>query len=240
MSTIRAIFFDAVGTVIHPEPGAAQVYAEAGRHFGSRLGLEVIAQRFRQAFRRQEEVDRAQGWTTSAARELQRWRDIVGEVLDDVHEPHACFDFLYRHFAQTTAWRCEPGIAEVCTALRALGYQLGLASNFDERLFGLVQELAPLELLRGHVVVSSAEGCRKPAAAFFAALCRTAALAPAQILYVGDDPANDYAGAEAVGMTAVLFDPHGKYTTRPVRRIGALEEVLTFATPLATPLPYNS
>ena len=36
---IRAVFFDAVGTLIHPEPAAATVYARIGQRFGTRLGV---------------------------------------------------------------------------------------------------------------------------------------------------------------------------------------------------------
>lgn len=225
MTTIRAIFFDAVGTLLHPEPSAAQVYAEAGQRFGSRLAREVIAQRFRQAFHKQEMLDRAGGWRTSDAREHRRWRDIVGEVLDDVTDPPACFDFLYSHFAQPTAWRCEPGIESLFTILRAGSYQLGLASNFDARLLALVDGLKPLAALRTHVVVSSAEGWRKPAPAFFAALSRRTGVPPAQILHVGDDPHNDYVGAEDAGLMAVLFDPHAIHATWKGRRVRALEDL---------------
>src|SRR4051794_29016008 len=37
---IRAVVFDAVGTLIHPEPSAAAVYTAFGRQFGSCLGRE--------------------------------------------------------------------------------------------------------------------------------------------------------------------------------------------------------
>src|SRR5207302_1039003 len=49
---VRAVFFDAVGTLIHPEPPAGAVYAEVGRRHGSRLTAAEIARRFAAAFRR--------------------------------------------------------------------------------------------------------------------------------------------------------------------------------------------
>ena len=69
---IRAIYFDAVGTLIHPEPAAHRVYSEAGRRHGSLLSPEEIRVRFGHAFRRQEEADRTSGWRTSEARETLR------------------------------------------------------------------------------------------------------------------------------------------------------------------------
>jgi putative hydrolase of the HAD superfamily len=234
MSGIRAIFFDAVGTLIHPEPSAAVAYADAARRFGSRYSLADIRRRFGHAFAKQEVVDRANGWTTGAARELERWRHIVGDVLDDVADREGCFQFLYQHFARAAAWRCEPGIEAAFGELTARGCQLGLASNFDARLYALIEELEPLRIFRAgdgqpaaNVVVSFDIGVRKPAAGFFQSLCRRAGFEPGQILHVGDDPANDYAGAEEAGMSAVLFDPRGRHRTWRGRRIQKLGE-LTF------------
>ncbi len=208
----RAVFFDAVGTLIHPDPPAPAAYAEAARRFNSRLDLPAIAARFRTAFRRQEEIDHAAGLRTDEAREVARWRAIVAEVLDDVTDPEGCFAFLYAHFARPSAWRTDPEAAAVLTELRARGYRLGIASNFDERLRGVAEGLpglAPVEYL----VISSEVGWRKPAPAFFDQMCAQCGLPPAEVLLVGDDPVNDYGGAHACGLHALLYDPEG---TEPV------------------------
>src|SRR5262249_24839025 len=110
MGDVKAIFFDAVGTLIHPEPVASRVYFEVGRRFGSRLTEEEIAARFLQAYRRQEELDRAQAWHTSEERERARWRDIVCHVLDDAADRDSCFAELYAHFARPTSWRLDPAL----------------------------------------------------------------------------------------------------------------------------------
>jgi putative hydrolase of the HAD superfamily len=225
MNSIRAVFFDAVGTLLHPEPAAALMYADAGRRFGSHYSPETIARRFLRSFQKQEALDRASGWITSEQRELERWRDIVGEVLDDVADPGGCFAVLHDHFAQPESWRCEPEAEALFEDLRARGYELGLASNFDSRLSGLVEGLRPLHPLRGQLVASFDVGFRKPAPEFFQALCRRTGLAAANILHVGDDPHNDYAGAEAAGLAAVLYDPFGKNADWPGTRISTLGEV---------------
>lgn len=203
------VFFDAVGTLLHPDPSALAVYARVGRRFGSRLDEAAIAVRFRAAFGRQEKADYAAGLRTDEEREHSRWRSIVGEVLDDVTDAEACFRELYAHFAQAAAWACLPETGQVLATLAARGHMLGIASNFDGRLRGLVEHLPALRPVR-HLVISSEIGWRKPAGEFFAAMCRQAATPAEQILYVGDDPANDYAGAQAAGMRAILLDPHGR------------------------------
>jgi putative hydrolase of the HAD superfamily len=206
------VFFDAVGTLIHPEPPAPAVYETVGRRFGSRLDEATIRIRFSAAFRHQEDADYAEAnrtglFHTNEAREVARWRAIVREVLDDVTDNEKCFQELYTHFARTDAWRCEPQTAEVLAELTARGHLLGIASNFDHRLRGLVENIPAFKPIR-YLVISSEVGWRKPAREFYAALCQQANSSPEQILYVGDDPINDCLGALGAGLQAVLFAPN--------------------------------
>ena len=79
---VEWILFDAVGTLIYPDPPAAAVYHAAGRRFGSRLSVDAIRERFRVALA----ATQACGEPTSEAKERERWRGIVRSVLDDVSE----------------------------------------------------------------------------------------------------------------------------------------------------------
>ncbi len=219
------VFFDAVGTLIHPEPPAPAVYETVGRRFGTRLDEATIRLRFRAAFRRQEEADYAGNLRTDEAREVARWRAIVREVLDDVTDTETCFQELYAHFARADAWRCEPQTAEVLAALAKRGHVLGIASNFDHRLRGLVENMPTFEAIC-YLVISSEVGWRKPAREFYAALCRQASASPEQILYVGDDPINDCLGACAAGLQAVLFAPNPRISDAYRAKINSLSDLL--------------
>jgi putative hydrolase of the HAD superfamily len=224
LAGIRAVFFDAVGTLIHAEPPAHLVYAAVARKHGSRLTAEEIAARFWSAVQRQEEVDRRNGWRTSEPFEVERWRQIVGEVLDDVSDPESCFAELFAHFSRPEAWRCDPD-ADVLDNLASRGWVLGIASNYDHRLRTVVAGHPVLAAVR-HLVISAEVGWRKPAAEFFAALGAVTRLPPAQILYVGDDRVNDYDGARAAGLAALLYDPRNREAMPEGQRIGNLREVL--------------
>jgi putative hydrolase of the HAD superfamily len=202
---VRAVFFDAVGTLIHPEPLAPVVYASVGRRFGSRLGVETIMKRFRAAFHREDLIDRAYGWRTSEAREITRWRYIVSTVLDDVFDAESCFRELFEHFSRPKSWRCDP-LADILPTLAAHGYMQGIASNYDERLRPVVAGLPELHPLK-ELVISAEVGWRKPAPRFFAALCKRISSRPEQVLLVGDDRENDFEGARAAGLHAILLDP---------------------------------
>jgi putative hydrolase of the HAD superfamily len=226
LADVRVVVFDAVGTLINPDPPAADVYFRTGRRFGSQLSQEAIAKRFRRAFQDEEQRDRKSGWQTSEAREIERWRNIVGRVLDDVGDPQACFQELFQHFARPQSWSCP---AEAGLALEHLNHRsliLGMASNYDGRLRSVVQGKPELHLVK-HLIISSEVGWRKPAEKFFAAVCRTVGQPPDGILYVGDDPSNDYQGAAAAGLRAILFDPNGRELSSSLPRITRLGELLT-------------
>jgi putative hydrolase of the HAD superfamily len=222
---IRAIAFDAVGTLIHPDPPAAKVYAAVGRRYGSRLGVEQIRTRFRAALAEEEEIDLQQGMATSEERERRRWQKIVAKVLDDVADPAACFAELYEHFAQPAAWRCEDGTAEVLAQLRRAGHALALASNYDRRLRTVIAGHEALASIPT-VVISAEIGWRKPAPAFFAHLASSLGLLPNAVLHIGDDPANDLDGARQAGMHALLFDLRCRHPELGDARLSKLDDVI--------------
>ena len=221
---VRAIFFDAVGTLLHPEPTASAAYATIGRRFGSKLDEAAIARRFSVAFHRQEEKDRAAGWRTSEVREVQRWRQIVGEVLHDTADPEACFQALFTHFARGDSWRIDPDAGQVLAGLSARSYTLGVASNYDHRLRKIVAALPEFAHF-AHLAISAELGWRKPSPEFFSAVTAQAGLDAEQILLVGDDLKNDYQGASAAGLHAVLLDPECRFPA--LNRIRGLGNLLS-------------
>lgn len=206
--TIRAVFFDAVGTVLHPEPGAVQVYAAAAKRFGLDADPATVLARFRNAFRREERTDAAAGLVTSEERERRRWQAIVSASLPGA--PPECFEMLYDHFAKPEAWRTPDGMSEMLEALHDRSLILGLASNYDLRLRSVLTGRRELSRLIDRVVISSVVGVRKPGERFFAEVVRMAGCPADRIAFVGDDVENDYFGARAAGMHAVLLDPEDR------------------------------
>ena len=207
LSGIRAVVFDAVGTLIQPRPPAHEIYAAVGQRHGSRHHSGTIRRRFVAAFARQEQIDRAHDWQTSEARERRRWRDIVHEVLDDAGNPEACFEELFAHFGRAQAWSCAAGTGPVLRELCARGYVLALASNYDSRLHAVAAQIADLQPLRRRIYISSELGWRKPSPRFFAAVAAHLSVKPEQLLHVGDDRENDFEGARSAGLHALLLDP---------------------------------
>src|SRR5262245_14523891 len=196
---IQVVVFDAVGTLIYPEPGVAAAYAAVGHRFGSKLDQAEVERRFRKAFQNEEAVACTGGAGTSEAIECERWRRIVGRVLSDTRDADGCFTELFAHFARPDSWRVFHDVPGALTNLRSGGIRLGVASNFDRRLFHILQSMESTRAI-DFVLASSDVGFRKPDRLFFDAIVSRAAVEPSEILYVGDDPVNDVAGAESAGL----------------------------------------
>ncbi len=62
--SVRAVYFDAVGTVLHPDPGAPAMYATAAARYGLPADPDAILTRFRAAYLHEEETDARAGWVT--------------------------------------------------------------------------------------------------------------------------------------------------------------------------------
>jgi putative hydrolase of the HAD superfamily len=219
---IRAVFFDAVGTILFPRDPVWRTYGDCARRHGSPTTEEELRPKFHAAFARQELHDAQNGWRTDEDRERARWRAIVGEVLGEA-VADVCFAELWAWFSTAGAWTVNRDADQIVKELAHRGIVVGLASNFDARLDGLVRTMPELTPFRGKCVISSRVGWRKPAAEFFDAVVAAAGCAPARILHVGDDVRNDVRGAAAAGIRAILYDPEERAGSEP--RIRSLRDL---------------
>lgn len=199
----RWIVFDAVGTLITPDPTVAEAYATAGRRYGVNVPVEELRQRFRTAFLESELAcfpEHRRG-RTSEAEEVARWRWIVRAVLPEAADSEACFRDLWDHFAAPANWRVYNDVAPTLSRLRDRGIGIAIASNFDERLHGVRDGLAALTQI-DRVFVSSSLGARKPDPQFYRHIERELQTEPGALLMVGDDPVCDVDGPLQCGWQA--------------------------------------
>lgn len=205
---VEWVVFDAVGTVIDPEPSVAEAYHTIGKQFGSERTLEDVRSRFIAAFSETERKDASRGsgeMTTNADVEEARWRYIVAEVFPEVEDGEGCFQRLHDYFAEPTAWRAFDDTLPTLHSLSERGIQLAIASNFDERLHPICDGVPALGLFQKRFV-SSELGFRKPSSDFYRAIVADVKVAAENILMVGDGLENDVEGALSVGMNAVLVN----------------------------------
>ncbi|HVM59720.1 MAG TPA: HAD-IA family hydrolase [Verrucomicrobiae bacterium] len=207
----RAIFFDVGGTLIQPYPSVGAVYASvAHRH-----GIDRTPDEMDRAFRRVWSEMKRPGLTVSRK---EWWRELVFRVLGQ--DNARCFEDLYNAFAEPDAWQIFSDVEETLRQARARGLHVGVISNWDDRLRGLLEKLG-LAAYFDSMTISCEVGVEKPASAIFQAALRTAGVTADNAAHVGDSYEDDVRGAEAVGMRAVLVDrgPEDKNGIRDLREI---------------------
>ena len=202
---IRAVLFDAVGTLIHLREPVGETYARFARAAGVAVASEPLQAAFARALRSMPPMvfpRRSAAQVVEAERAW--WRDVVRSAFDALGVPpftdfERLFGRLFEHFAGAAAWRCAEGAAEALTALRANGLGTGMVSNFDHRLPPLLAELGLAPLL-DTVVLPADAGAAKPDPRIFALALSRLGVRSDQAVYVGDDAEDDIAGAWRAGL----------------------------------------
>jgi putative hydrolase of the HAD superfamily len=118
---------------------------------------------------------------------------------------NAYFDDVYARFAQPGIWELFPDIPAVLAELARSTIRLGVISNFDRRLYAVLDHLNVLRAFE-NVVISSEIGASKPASRIFLEAARRFQVNPGEILHIGDDADLDGKGALAAGCKAFVVD----------------------------------
>jgi putative hydrolase of the HAD superfamily len=119
----------------------------------------------------------------------------------------------------------SPGAVETIRELRARGLHIGLITVCTDD----VPELWPRTPFHGLFdaeVFSCSVGLRKPDPRIYRLACEQLGVEPEEALFVGDGANDELAGAERVGMTAVLLERPGEEQEWSGRRIRSLPELL--------------
>ncbi|MFT5522174.1 MAG: putative hydrolase of the HAD superfamily [Pirellulaceae bacterium] len=201
---VRAVVFDAVGTLIYAAPPVAAVYARVGRQHGSLLTAAEVRSRFAPAF--QEHYANKSATVVDQQRERQCWQRVVNAVFAGQQvDREAVLEDLWSYFARSSSWRMFADAADVWRELEKADLILGIASNFDDRLISVCEGIEQLSACR-HLYNSAAIGFAKPDIRFFEHIQRRLGLPAEQICMIGDDPRNDVQAARDAGWQSLLVD----------------------------------
>jgi putative hydrolase of the HAD superfamily len=203
---IRVVVFDAVGTLMYPQPSVAAVYVEViSRHTKTAIDGEKVRSSIRRALAdRSVDVDQR----TNEAAERDFWMNLIRDLCPNPAMVDVCFQDLFRHFAEPDSWKCFADCDGVLAELVRSGLTVVIGSNFDQRLHSVCDGLPPL-MPAHHRVISSEIGWRKPAAEFFHIISEITQCRLEDILMIGDDLTNDVQGALAAGCEVLWIDRDG-------------------------------
>jgi putative hydrolase of the HAD superfamily len=217
---VRAVLFDAGGTLIHVD--GERICRAAGVGFDDAV--------FRRAEAAAVSAVRAFVLENPDSRDSERiplYFDTLLSglgVADPAHRRHGAGAVVAEHQRKNLWSKRADHALETLEALRGRGYRMAVISNADGRVRGLLEEAG----LTGHLefVIDSAElGIEKPDSRIFHTATDRLGLPPSACAYVGDIYEIDVVGALGAGLEPVLIgDGHAP---TGVRRVANFDELLT-------------
>ena len=205
---LKAIFFDAVGTLFYLTKTVGDHYALVGSEVGLTLNAQELDRAFYAAWKQMPpraaidgpREDDDKGW----------WRQLVYLVLDQAAPSLSEFDrdnffeIAYEHFAETGVWELYPEVPDVLEKLQPR-FRLAVISHFDGRLRFILEHLG-ISKFFVYVFISSEIGADKPDPEIFRRAVKLIDLKPNQVLHVGDDSERDWKAASAAGLSVFRLD----------------------------------
>jgi REG-2-like HAD superfamily hydrolase len=192
---IRAVTFDAGGTLLRPAAPVGEIYARVADAFGVRdVTAAELEENFQREWRQKGEFDYSQ----------DAWFALVRRTfgLHAARLPDAFYPALYEEFARVECWHLFEDVLPTLDELASHGIPLGVISNWDNRLRTL---LAAFKLTGFFdVIIPSCEvAFHKPSPVIYEVAVRQLGLPPEQILHVGDHFLEDVEGARSAGLQSL-------------------------------------
>jgi putative hydrolase of the HAD superfamily len=239
MSTARGVFIDLVGTLIELDGGVGYQYARLAERESLDLDPAVVDLEFPQALRCVPLFDWGVDATLEeiALREKISWHGVVARIVNKAHLPQnepvpefdAFFKKLFPHFTRADVWKVHEDVVPCLEGLMRDGYVIGLVSNFDLRVFPLLDNLG-LSRLFDSVTVPAVAHAAKPSPAIFSFALSRHSLIPEETVYIGDSIDDDVEGARSAGLQPILIDrkeQHGDIASVPrITTLGSLRPLL--------------
>jgi len=206
----KVIYLDAFGTLFGVKGSVGELYSQLARTAEVSTDPHAVNQAFYQSFSAAERLAFPNA-DPAAIPELEYdwWKAIVSETFERVGALEKFTDFetfyagLYRYFETSEPWQVYADTLPSLERWQARGIELGVISNFDSRLHRVLSVLG-LDRYFQSVTISTEVGAAKPSPEIFRASLAKHRCMPQQAWHIGDSEAEDYAGAQAIGMRAVL------------------------------------
>lgn len=216
----QVIFLDAVGTLFNVEGSVGEVYSQLTSQFGVEADPHTLNKAFFQAFTTATPMAFPNATTEQIPQlEYQWWETLAVETfkIAGLYQQFADFSQffaqLYDHFATAQPWFVYPDVLPVLEKWHNQGIELGVVSNFDSRLYPVLEVLNLTPFFQS-VTISTTVGAAKPNPEIFYTALQKHNSSPQAVLHIGDSVSADYHGAKQAGIQAIIIDREADQTVR--------------------------
>ena len=212
MDRPKVIFLDAAGTLFGVKGSVGEIYSQIAEEFGVKVPADTLNKAFIQSFKassppifpgaEQQDIPQHEfdWWLKIAYHTFER-----AGVLPQFTDFSAFFSELYIHFGTAEPWFIYPDVLAALVNWQSLGIELGIISNFDSRLYSVLQALELAEFFTS-VTISTEVGAAKPDPQIFAVGLHKHDCTADNAWHIGDSLKEDYQGDKAVGLRAIWLN----------------------------------
>ncbi len=212
MKKPKVIFVDAVGTLFGVKNSVGEIYRQIAQDFGVKVSAQILDENFMKSFKAAPPpIFLDADIKDIPQHEYDWWRIIAlntfegAGVLPEFSDFTAFFTELYIHFGTPEPWYVYPDVTLALMNWRRLGVELGVLSNFDSRLYLVLQGLGLKEYFTS-VTISTQVRAAKPDPEIFKIALNKHKCLPEDAWHIGDSMKDDYQGAKAAGIRGILIN----------------------------------
>jgi len=246
MRPFRAVFFDFGGTLFSYSSfqramrggDDAPIFVQAAERLGVESGRRDIGQAYGRASARAFAKYNERSFYLHRDLFQDTFRMFAEELGTRADEDFVAWLYALQRDTLLDRFELRQDCLSTLAALRDAGLSLHIVSNIDDDYLHPMVERSGLDALLEHWTSSEEARSCKPDPRFFELCLEKAGVEAPDVLFVGDSPAHDVAGASALGMKTALIleadaEPPGQFGDVPAadHEIRALAELIRICTP---------
>ena len=205
----QVIFLDAVGTLFGVAGSVGAIYADLAAQQGIAIDPDRLNRAFFRSFKAAPPmVFGGSDCLSIVDQEYQWWRRVAQQTyssagaIDEFPNFDRFFADLYAHFATATPWVVYADVPAALQRWQRQGIELGVISNFDSRLYRVLDALQLAHYFQS-ITLASEAGVAKPDPEIFRVALQKHGCEAVSAWHVGDSQGDDVAGATAAGLRPI-------------------------------------
>ena len=209
---IKAVFFDWMDTVGHPEVERHDLHAQVFERFGISIAPPRL---IRPIYVAETEVSGGTPYRWDESKNPERFISYESKILSElgIELPYDTIFLIMKelsHDSKKIGFCLYDDVIPTMQSLKERGIIMGLITSMRDEIIPISRNLG-LEPYLDFIVTSSDVSSPKPKPPLFLKALERAGTEAEQAIYVGDQYSTDVVGARGAGINPVLLDRYGMF-----------------------------